>query len=96
MPVVLSERAEFDLFRIYRYIDERSHDAADAFLRRIDANFDNLARFPFIGRDRSSLARGLRCLVVGQHLIFYTIEPDQIVIVRIIDGRMDVEEEFKR
>jgi hypothetical protein len=31
MQVVLSERAEFDLFRIYQYIDERSHDAADAF-----------------------------------------------------------------
>jgi toxin ParE1/3/4 len=96
MQVVLSERTELDLFRIYRYIDERSHNAADAFLRRIDTNFDNLARFPFIGRDRSSFARGLRCLVVGQHLIFYTVEPDQIVIVRVIDGRMDVEEEFKR
>jgi hypothetical protein len=31
MQVVLSERAGFDLFRIYQYIDERSHDAADAF-----------------------------------------------------------------
>jgi plasmid stabilization system protein ParE len=49
MQVVLSERTELDLFRIYRYIDERSHNAADAFLRRIDANFDNLARFPSSG-----------------------------------------------
>ena len=46
--------------------------------------------------ERSSLAPGLRCLVVGQHLIFYIGEPDQIAVVRVIDSRMDVEEEFKR
>jgi len=34
--------------------------------------------------------------VVGRQLIFYIVESDQIVIVRVIDSRMDVEEEFKR
>jgi toxin ParE1/3/4 len=96
MRVVLSEKAKADLFRIYRYIEERSAKAAHAFVRRIDTNFENLARFPFIGRERSSLAPGLRCLVVGQHLIFYIAEPDQIAVVRVMDSRMDVEEEFKR
>jgi len=62
----------------------------------VDSNFENLARFPFIGRERSSLAPGLRCLVVGLYLIFYIIESDQITIVRVIDGRMDVDEELHR
>jgi toxin ParE1/3/4 len=96
MQVVLSDKAKFDLFRIYRYIEERSPNAANAFIRRVDSNFESLARFPFIGRERSSLAPGLRCLVVGLYLIFYTIESDQITIVRVIDGRMDVDEEFRR
>ena len=96
MRVVLSDKARFDLFRIYRYLEERSPQAADAFIRRVDSNFQNLAQFPFIGRERSSLAPGLRCLVVGLHLIFYTVDDDRIAIVRVIDGRMDVDEEFHR
>jgi plasmid stabilization system protein ParE len=42
------------------------------------------------------LAPGLRCLVVGLHLIFYTVDSNQITVVRVIDGRMDVDEEFHR
>jgi len=94
--VVLTDKAKFDLFRAYRYIEERSPFAAKSFIERIDTNFENLARFPFIGRERSSLAPGLRCLVVGLHLIFYTVDSEGITVVRVIDGRMDVEEEFQR
>jgi toxin ParE1/3/4 len=96
MRIVLSNRANTDLLRTYRYIAERSPSAADASAQRVDSNFKNLTRFPFIGRERSSLAPGLRCLVVGIHLIFYTVQADEIAIVRIIDGRMDVDEEFHR
>ncbi len=96
MRIVLSDKADSDLLRIYRYLSERDQAAADTFIQRIDANFKNLARFPFIGRERSSLAAGLRCLVVGRHLVFYIVAAEQIAIVRVIDGRMDVEEEFHR
>ena len=96
MQLVISDKAKSDLFRIYRYIEERNPNAANAFIRRVNTNFENLARFPFIGRERSSLAPGLRCLVVGLHLIFYTVGSDQITVVRVIDGRMDVDEEFHR
>jgi hypothetical protein len=30
------------------------------------------------------------------HLIFYTVDDDRIAVVRVIDGRMDVDEEFHR
>ncbi len=96
MEVVLSDKARLDLFRIHRYLEERSANATDAFMRRIDANFENLVRFPFIGREHSNLGPGLRCLVAGLHLILYTVEPDQITVVRVIDSRMDIDEEFRR
>lgn len=96
MQIVLSDKAKRDLFQIHHYMQQRSASAADAFVRRIDANFENLSRFPFIGRERSSLAPGLRSLVVGLHLIFYTFDFDQITVLRVIDGRMDVDEEFQR
>ena len=96
MIVLLSDKAKLDLFRIYRYLEERNPNVANDFIQRVDTSFENLARFPFIGRERSSFAPGLRCLVVGLHLIFYTVESSQITVVRVIDGRMDVEEEFHR
>ena len=96
MDLVVSDKARSDLLRIYRYLEERSPNAADAFGRRIDANFTNLVRFPFTGRERSWLAPGIRCLVVGLHLIFYIVNSEQITIVRVIDARMDVDEEFYR
>jgi toxin ParE1/3/4 len=96
MELVVSDKARSDLLRIYRYLEERSPNAANAFGRRIDTNFANLVRFPFIGRERSWLAPGIRCLVVGRHLIFYLVDSEQITIVRVIDARMDVDEEFYR
>jgi toxin ParE1/3/4 len=96
MAILLSDKSKLDLFHIYSYLHEHSPNAANAFIRRVDENFENLTKFPFIGRERSSLTPGLRCLVVGLHLIFYIVESDQITIVRVLDGRMDVEEEFHR
>jgi toxin ParE1/3/4 len=96
MRVVLSDKARADLFGIHQHLEEKSPNAANAFIRRIDANFENLTRFPFIGRERSSLSPGLRCLVVGLYLVFYTVGVGEIIVIRVIDGRMDVAEEFQR
>jgi toxin ParE1/3/4 len=96
MKVVVSDSANSDLLRLYLYLAPRNQVAADAIIARIDKRFEQLSRFPFIGRERSSLAPGLRSIVVGNHLIFYVVEVDQITIVRVIDSRMDIDEEFRR
>jgi len=96
MKVFVSDKANRDLLRIYSYFEQRSPTAAESILRRIDEKFDQLAALPFIGRQRPSLAPGLRSVVVGNHLIFYLVSRDSITIVRVIDGRMDIDEEFRR
>jgi toxin ParE1/3/4 len=96
MRIVVSDTARSDLLRIFRYLEDLSPNAADAFIDRIDSSFGNLVRFPFIGRERSRLAPGLRCLVIGLHLVFYTVDSGHITVIRVIDGRMDVDEEFLR
>ena len=96
MKVLLSDKASRDLLRIYSYIAERNPAAAEALIRRIDQKFDQLADLPFIGRQRSSLAPGLRSVLVGNHLIFYSVGADSITVVRVIDGCMDIDEEFRR
>jgi toxin ParE1/3/4 len=96
MKVRLSDKAGKDLLQIYSYIAERNPTAAEAFVRRIDEKFDQISYLPFIGRERSSLAPGLRSVVVGNHVIFYVVKPDSIIVMRVIDGRMDIDEQFRR
>ena len=75
---------------------QRSPAAAESVLSRVDEKFRQLSGLPFIGRERSSLAPGIRSVVVGTLVIFYTVGRDSITIVRVIDGRMDIDEEFRR
>jgi toxin ParE1/3/4 len=96
MKIVLSGKARRDLLAIYSYLVERSPKAADALIQRIDEKFVNLSHFPFMGRARSTLAPGIRSVIVGMYVIFYIVERDHIDVVRIIDGRMDIDEEFMR
>ena len=96
MKIFRSDKAKTDLVRIYAYLADRNPKAADALIEDIDTKFENLSRFPFIGRERSSLAPELRSILVGTYVIFYLVERDRIVVVRVIDGRMDIDEEFKR
>jgi toxin ParE1/3/4 len=96
MKIFVSAKAKQDLLQIFSYLANRNQAAADATIEAIDRKFEQLSRFPFIGRKRASLADGLRSAVVRMHLIFYTVEHDRISVVRVIDGRMDVDEEFQR
>jgi toxin ParE1/3/4 len=96
MKIFISQTANADLLQIYSYLAPLNPTAAERLTHRIDRKFDELSRFPFIGRERSSLGPGLRSTVVGTHVIFYTVQSDLITIVRVIDGRRDIDEEFRR
>ncbi|ABD90324.1 type II toxin-antitoxin system RelE/ParE family toxin [Rhodopseudomonas palustris] len=94
MKVVLSSRAEADLLAIHGYFSERNPAAADRIITRLFHRFEELVEFPFLGRDRSELRASLRALVVDRYVAFYLVESAQIVIVRVLDGRMNIDEEF--
>jgi toxin ParE1/3/4 len=96
MKIFVSDRADADLLHIITYLSERSPAAARSVAREINRRFENLSQFPFIGRERSALVPGLRSLVVWPYVIFYLVEPDQISVVRVLDGRRDIDAEFQR
>jgi plasmid stabilization system protein ParE len=98
MRVVVSARAKADVLNIYSYLVDCNPAAAERTLQRIEDKIEQLSHFPCIGVARNRLAADVRAVVVGTHLILYKIEADAgaLIILRIIDGRMDVEEEFRR
>jgi toxin ParE1/3/4 len=96
MRVVVSARAKADALNIYSYLVDRNPAAAERTLKRIEGKIEQLSHFPFIGVARPRLATDVRVAAVGTHLILYKVETDALLILRIIDGRMDVEKEFRR
>jgi|tagenome__1003787_1003787.scaffolds.fasta_scaffold19849771_2 toxin ParE1/3/4 len=96
MKVLVSDKAASDLLQLYAYLLERNPSAARAAIETIHVKFSNLMHFPFIGRARSTLGAGVRSLIAGTQVIFYIVERERIVVLRVLDGRRDIDEEFKR
>jgi toxin ParE1/3/4 len=96
VQVVVSLRARSDILEIHSYLSEHSPAAADRMVARFSERFDELREFPFLGPDRSELRASLRGLLMDGYIAFYLVETDRIVIVRVIDGRSDIEREFSK
>ena len=96
MNIFVAEQADADLLQIHTYLAERNLAAAVALASEFQNKFENLSRFPFIGRDRSNLLPDIRSVVVETYVIFYRVDPDRITIVRVMDGRRDIDAEFQR
>jgi toxin ParE1/3/4 len=94
--VVVSLRARSDILNIHSYIAEHSPGAAERMLVRFSERFDELQEFPFLGPDRSEFRAGLRGLLIDGYIAFYIAEVDRIVIVRVLDGRTDIEREMSK
>jgi len=94
--VAVSLRARSDILNIHSYLAEHSPGAADRMLVRFSERFDELQEFPFLGRDRSEFRAGLRGLLIDGYIAFYIVEVDRIVIVRVLDGRTDIEREMSK
>jgi len=94
MKVRLSGRAKLDLFAIYEHLSDLNGPAAERFMSRVNEKLERLSRFPFIGRERPEFGPGLRSIVVAEYVIFYSVEKE-VTIMRIIDGRMDLERVYR-
>jgi toxin ParE1/3/4 len=67
---------------------------ADKLLREIAKVIATIDDFPLAGRSRDEIRAGLRSLVSGPHVVFYRLNDDRPEIVRVLDGRQDIEDIF--
>jgi len=89
--------AEKDLDNIWDYIEESSSSQVQAanFLRQLFLKLETLAQNPYIGRTRDELLPGLRSFPFKNYLIFYFPLKKGIDVVRVLDGRRDIERIFQ-
>ena len=81
--------------RDLREIEERIRAAAgdsvaDQFIHRIVEKADSLREMPTRQRLRTELQSDLRAVSVADYLIFYRVESDAVMIVRILHGSRNI------
>ena len=93
----LAPSAEADLDDIWVYVakDSGSIEIANRLIDTITDRFFVLARFPYIGRSRDEdFGSGYRSLAVGDYVIAYCVENEDVLILRVVHGRRDLEALF--
>ena len=89
----LTRSAQADLESIARFTQERwGVRQRNAYLKEVDRVFRALAKNPLMGRTCDDIREGYRKFPHGSHVIFYKqLGEDELLIVRILHGTMDVE-----
>lgn len=87
--------ARAELAQIYEYsVAEFGPPVAEAYLFGLRQAFDRLLEFPFIGPVYPDVTPEIRVLLHWSHRIFYRIEDDTVLIVRVLNKRRDVRAVF--
>lgn len=88
----ISRRAEADIASIANYtIAAFGIEQARRYRDQLQACLDSIRDNPSLGRSAAELASGLRRIRQQAHVVFYLVDGEQVVIVRVLHHRMDFE-----
>jgi len=91
-----SPEALADRDRIWDYyIDVAGRHTAEKVLRSIGDVIALIENHPLAGRARDEVRPGLRSFAATPHVVFYRVVDDRPQIVRVLDGRQDIDETFE-
>jgi len=76
------------------YVHAAGRVTADKILREVAKAVAVIVDFPLAGRARDEIRAGLRSLAAAPQIVFYRLKGDRPEIVRVLDGRQDIEEIF--
>src|SRR5262245_52473057 len=91
-------QAESDLDEIWYFLATESNnlDVADRLIDAITARFALLAAHPYLGRRRDEdLRPGVRTFTVGDYVIAYRVDGDDVLILRVLRGSRDIDTIFR-
>ena len=89
----LSPEAKKDLLDIHAYTQNKwGRQQAQKYIDALEKRCDELARSPHLGRERPEIKPGYRSIADRKHVIFYRVGESGIEILRILHGRMDIEQ----
>jgi toxin ParE1/3/4 len=95
LPLVLSLEAQRELRDILLYTEQQwGRTQRRAYRKQLDIAFARIGRFPDLGILRPEIGQGVRTYRVGQHVIIYQPSDVDVLIVRILHVRRDLDAEL--
>ena len=76
------------------YIRVAGRHTAENVLRDIAKVIALIEEHPLAGRARNEVRAGLRSFAAAPHVVFYRVVDGMPQIVRLLDGRQDIQEKF--
>jgi len=98
MPHRVAPQATADLDGIWYYVAKESGsiEIANHLIDSITDRFFLLSSYPYLGRVRDNeFGIGSRSFPVGEYVIVYCVENDEVLILRVVHGRRDLEGLFR-
>jgi len=88
----LAPESEADLDELWYHVaTNASVEIADRLLDSITTRFFLLGAHPRAGRRRNDLRPGMRAFPVGEYVVLYRVEDDNVLIERVVRGSRDLE-----
>jgi len=93
----LAPRAKADLEELafYVFVETGSIDIANRLVDSITKRFVLLGTHPNAGRRRDDLRSGIRSFPMGNYVVLYRIEGNDVLVQRVVRGSRDLEAMFR-
>ena len=75
----------------YTARESGSIEIADRLIDSLTQRFFLLASHPYAGRLRDDLRTGLRSFPVGQYVVIYRIQDQDVLILHVVHGHRDID-----
>jgi len=95
----VAPQADTDLDDIWYYVAKESGsiEVANRLIDSVTSRFFLLSTHPYMGRARDAdFGVDSRSLAVGEYVIVYCVQDDDVLILRVVHGRRDLETLFGR
>ena len=87
----LSKEADQDLDEIFDYTETvYGFDQAVEYISQFEGLFERLLENPALGRRRNEIRPGLRSFPKLEHVVFYRVLQDHILIIRVLHAHRDI------
>lgn len=95
--VSFSNAAVADLSAIDEYsLAQFGEEVGEAYMHGFDKAFALLTDYPLSGSEAPEYGKTYRCLMHRRHRIFYIVNNDAVLIVRILHHAVDAKQVLKR
>jgi toxin ParE1/3/4 len=92
--IAQTSRAERDLVEIWAHVAIHNTQLADRLIDLIQERCQLLLRFPRGGEACPRFGSEMRWFPAGNYVIFYRPDANGIQVIRVLDGRRDLDVEF--